>query len=437
MNVNQVRRCALYARLSVTKEESVSITRQLRSCRKYAEARGWEVVGEFIDDGVSATASRPEDRKGWTALLSTDGFDAVIIWKVDRLARRVLDFLHADETLQQRGAGLVAVEDPIDMTSPQGRAFAVMLAVFGEMEAEAIRARVRAARAQLLKDGRWVGGGVAYGYRSAANPDGPGRVLVKDAERIRWLTEAVRMALRGGAVNAIAKWLTDAGAPLPGGAKRKAGNVTWNRQTVDQLLRNPILAGMTTHNPGRGKGGKRVDPFAVVRDENGNPVVDESLAVITADEFAQLQHILDSRDSPQARKRSDRKTTSPFLSRVALCDACDVYMCRGTNQQRPIIYCPRCKQTASRTTLDPYLVQRLLSERGGEPLSAATVQYCWEAASADELARREVLLSQLESLRIRRGVVGRYFDEDRVLLRWRAKQLPTGTCQTATADLPL
>ncbi len=55
--------CVLYARLSVTKEESVSIARQLHSCRSYAEARGWEVVGEFIDDGVSATANRPEDRK--------------------------------------------------------------------------------------------------------------------------------------------------------------------------------------------------------------------------------------------------------------------------------------------------------------------------------------------------------------------------------------
>jgi hypothetical protein len=70
---------------------------------------------------------------------SPAGYDAVIVWKVDRLARRVLDFLHADEALQGRGAGIVAVEDPIDMTTPQGRAFAIMLAVFGEMEAEAIK----------------------------------------------------------------------------------------------------------------------------------------------------------------------------------------------------------------------------------------------------------------------------------------------------------
>jgi site-specific DNA recombinase len=437
VNVNKVRRCVLYARLSVTKEESVSITRQLQSCRSYAEARGWKIVGEFIDDGVSATANRPEDRKGWTALLAADGFDAVVIWKVDRLARRVLDFLHADETLQKRAAGLVAVEDPIDMTSPQGRAFAVMLAVFGEMEAEAIRARVRAARVQLLKDGRWAGGGIAYGYRSAANPDGPGRVLVKDPNRVHWLAKAVRMALHGSTVNAIARWLTDQGAPLPDGAKRKTGNIAWNRQTVDQLLRNPVLAGMTPHNPGRGKSDKRADPFAVVRDENGIPMIDDSLAVITTDEFVRLQHILDSRDSPQARKWSARATTSPFLSRVARCDDCDVYMCRGTNQKRPVIYCPKCKQTLSRTTLDPYLVDRLLAERGDEPLAAATVRDCWDTAGADESARREILLTQLESLRIRRGVVGRYFDEERVLLQWRPKLVPTGTCQTATTDSSL
>lgn len=422
MNLNQARRCALYARLSVTKEESVSIARQLESCRKYAEARGWEVVGEFIDDGVSATANRPEDRSGWAALLAASDYDAVVIWKVDRLARRVLDFLHADEALQRRGAGLVAVEDPLDMTSPQGRAFAVMLAVFGEMEAEAIRARVGAARAQLLKEGRFAGGGIPYGYQSTPNPAGPGRVLIKDPERVVWLGEAARMALTGVTVNAITKWLTVEGAPLPGARKVKdrAGNASWNRQTVEQLLRNPVLAGMTPHNPGRGRSGGRVDPFAVVRDENDEPVVKASLAVITVDEFTALLHLLDARDSAQARKRCDRETTSPFLSRVIRCDDCEVYLCRGTNQKKPVLYCPACRQTMSRRALDPYLVRRLLDERGDEPHAATTVRVCWAAAGTDELARREILLTQMESLRIQRGVVGRYFDEERVLLRWRS-----------------
>jgi len=421
MHTQQARRCVLYARLSVTKEESVSIARQLLSCRRYAEARGWEVVGEFIDDGVSATANSPEERNGWAALLATSDFDAVIIWKVDRLARRVLDFLHADEALQGRGAGLVAVEDPIDMTSPQGRAFAVMLAVFGEMESEAIRARVRAARLQLLKDGRWAGGGIPYGYQSMANPDGPGWVLAKDPVRNPWLVQAVSMALGGVTVNAITSWLTRAGAPLPDGSKsrRKSGTEAWNRQTVDGLLRNPILAGMTAHNPGRAKSTKRVDPFSVFRDENGVPVVSVTLAVITTDQFTELQNLLDSRSMSQARKRSEREATSPFLSRVVRCDDCEAFMCRGTNQKRPILYCPACRQTMGRTAFDPYVAQRLLDERGDRPLGESTVRDHWAAAGSNDVVRREILLTQLENLRVRRGMVGRYFDRDRVLIGWR------------------
>ena len=416
--MTQIRRVVLYARLSVSKEESVSIARQLEAGRRYAEGRGWEVVGEFVDDGVSATANRPEERHGWKSLLAARDFDAVIIWKVDRLARRVLDFLRVDETLQKRGAGLVAVEDPIDMTSPMGRAFAVILAVFGEMEAAAISSRITAARSYIIRDGRWPGGGIPYGYQSVPNPDGPGRVLVKDNERIRWLSGAVAKALSGDTVNAIATWLTDSGAPLPmRRTERTSGSTSWNRQTVDGLLRNPVLAGMTPHNPGRAKSAKRADPFAVLRDERGRPVINPTLAIITTEEFAALQRLLDTRTVPQARKKAERQSTSAFLSRVARCDECGVYMCRGTNQKRPVLYCPKCRQTIGRTALDAYLIGRLLDERGDEPCKGDTVREQWRLYGADE-ARRDVLLTQLDSLRIRRGVVGRYFDEDRILLAW-------------------
>lgn len=421
MNPAGVRRCVLYARLSVTKEESVSIARQLDAARKYAIGRGWEVVGEFVDDGVSATANRPEDRKGWSALLAqAGGFEAVVIWKVDRLARRVLDFLHVDEVLRERGAGLVAVEDPIDMTTPMGRAFATILAVFGEMEAAAIASRISAARAHLLQEGRFAGGGVAYGYMSAPNPDGAGRILVTDPERIEWLTGMVRLAQSGATVGAITAWLDRDGAPRPRGSRfRDDGTVpAWNRQTVQGLLRNPVLAGMIPRNPGRKRGGKGVDPLSVLRDDSGEPVIDESLAVITVQEFADLVAALDSRTTPQARKAADRQRTSPFLSKVALCDECDVYMCRGTNQKQPVLYCPACRQTIGRTALDPWIGKQLLAERGDLPYRDGTVRDYWHRAWASDTGKRDVLLSQLGSFRIRRGAVGR-FDVGRLLVEWR------------------
>jgi hypothetical protein len=100
-----------------------------------------------------------------------------------------------------------------------------------------------------------------------------------------------------------------------------------------------------------------------------------------------------------------------------------VFLCRGTNQKRPVLYCPACRQTIGRTALDPYLERRLIAERGTEPLKGAMVRDHWAAAGSDELTRRDILLTQLGSLRVRRGVVGRSFDEDRVLVQWQASMI--------------
>jgi len=156
----------------------------------------------------------------------------------------------------------------------------------------------------------------------------------------------------------------------------------------------------------------------------GDPVIDPSLAVISVGQFTSLRALVDGRICPQARKGGDRVSTSPLLSRAARCDTCGVFLCRGTNQHKPVLYCSACRQTMSRTALDPYLVGRLLAERGLEVVDGVTVQDRWAAARLDETAQRGILLGQIDSLRIRRGVVGRYFDEDRVLLMWRQSALP-------------
>ena len=108
---------------------------------------------------MSATNNKPEDRKGWQAVLALPkgSYDVVVVWKVDRLARRVLDFLRADETLRERGAAVAAVADPVDMTTAQGRGFATMLAVFAEMEAGAISARVAGTRRHIIGTGGFRG----------------------------------------------------------------------------------------------------------------------------------------------------------------------------------------------------------------------------------------------------------------------------------------
>ncbi len=260
------RRAVIYARISVAQEASVSIHRQLEAAQQYAAARGWQVVGTFTDDGVSATHNKPEDRAGWKALLaSPQKYDAVIIWKVDRLARRVLDFLHADEALQARKAGIVAVEDPVDMTTAQGRAFAQVLAVFDELEAATIRARVAAARTHLLNAGRVVGGTVPYGWQSVRNPDGPGLVLAQDPDRIDYVRGMAERVLRGNSIYSVVQWLDEVGAPTP------TGRGSWVYSTVERILRHPILAGMTPFNPCNETKERGAN---VLRDSDGLPVAD-------------------------------------------------------------------------------------------------------------------------------------------------------------------
>ncbi|WP_256939388.1 recombinase family protein [Arthrobacter sp. BF1] len=378
------RRCVIYARISVSAEESVSIARQLEAARQYAASRGWQVVAEFTDDGVSASRNKPEDRAGWRALLdSSERYDAVIVWKIDRLARKVLDFLNAHEALRARNAGIVAVEDPVDMTTAQGRAFATLLAVFGEMEAESTRARVKAARRFLVRAGRVPGGTLPYGWRSVPNPDGPGLVLAQDPDRVGYVRSAVERTLRGDSIYSTVQWLDEVNAPLPSASQNRRTRKGWSYTTVERLLRNPVLAGMTAYNPGNTTGVRGED---VLRDtETGLPVVDESVAIMPVSEWRGMVKNLDERDSAQAIPRALKATTSPLLSGLIRCGVCrtaegdSVRMHRGTVQGRHGYSCPKCHQTISK--MEDFIISEFLRMKG-ERLRWSVVEEVHEGGAA-------------------------------------------------------
>jgi len=389
------RRCVIYARISVAQEASVSIDRQIEAAEQYAAARGWQVVMVFRDDGVSATHNKPESRVGWRALLdSTEAYDAVLVWKLDRLARRVLDFLHAHEALQNRGAGLVAVEDPVDMTTAQGRAFATLLAVFGEMEAEAIRARVKAARAYLIRKGRVAGGAVQYGWRSVPNAGGKGLMLAQDPDRIDYVREVATRVRRGESVYSTVQWLDEVGAPLPTASQQTRKRAGWTYSTVERLLRNPALAGMTAYNPGNDSGIRGTE---VLRDADGLPVVDESIAILSVAEWRAMVRALDARDSAQALPRALKGKTSALLSGLMWCgehlddDGDGARMFRGTTAGRPGYSCPVCYQTI--TNFEHVVVAEFLRQKG-ERVRWSVVEEVHEGGAA-MLPELEHRLSEL------------------------------------------
>jgi site-specific DNA recombinase len=412
------RRAVIYARLSVSSEKSVSIKRQIEACEKYAESRGWKVVGTFKDDGVSASTKKPENRDGWGELLaSPQKYDAVIIWKLDRLARRTLDFLQTHEMLQKRNAGVVAVEDPVDMTTAQGRAFTTVLAAFAELEAANIGARVRHAQALLLRSGRVVGGTVPYGWHSVRNPAGPGLVLAQDPDHIGYVRAMVDRVQRGNSIYSVVQWLNEVGAPTSQDlrsyrramAERAAvaedeahpaepecslqqwlaekGGGTWAYTTVEGVLRNPILAGLTSFNPSvedpkPGKQNKNRGP-EVLHGNDGLPKVDDSLAIVPLAEWRAMLARLDAKDTGHSKPRAIRSETSPLLSGLMWCGehgkkGVRMYRC-AEGDKRHGYTCPKCHQTI--TSFEPLVIKEFLRQKG-ERVRWTRVEHVVEGGAA-------------------------------------------------------
>lgn len=383
------RRAVIYARISVTSDESVSIDRQLESARQFAAARGAEVVGQFVDEGVSATRNKPEDRPGWSAMLAhAEPYDEVIVWKIDRVARRIVDFWDAIKALETHDRSLVSIGDNLDMSTTIGQIVAGVLAGFAQMEAEATRDRVSAARRHLLNNGRLPGGTVPYGWKSAPNPDGPGFVLAQDPERIEYVRGAVERVQAGATLYSVKQWLDESDAPLPTASQSTRKQATWSYVTLDRMIRNPVLAGMTAYNPGNQSKVRGAD---VLRDADGLPVVDESVAIMSVAEWRAMIASLDNRDSPQSKPRALKSKTSPLLSGLIWCGDCERRMWRGTVQKREAYSCPGCHQTVS--NIEDHVIAEFLAAKG-DRLRLSAVEEVYDAG-AEVLPEIEHRLAEL------------------------------------------
>ena len=150
-------RAALYARVS-TANKGQDVGLQLDELRQAASQRGWLIVGEYVDEGISGTRdSRPElDRMVQDA--KAGRFDLVAVFKLDRLARSLRHLLTLSEDLTSWGVGLVSLRDAgIDTTSPSGRLLLQIIGAFSEFEAAIIRERVIAGIRRAQAQGKHCG----------------------------------------------------------------------------------------------------------------------------------------------------------------------------------------------------------------------------------------------------------------------------------------
>jgi len=150
-------RAGLYARVS-TANHGQDVTVQTRELRQFAESRGWQVVGEYVDAGISGSKdSRPELNR-----LMADAhrrrFDVVAVWRFDRFARSVSHLLRALETFKALGIEFVSLSEQVDTSTPAGKMVFTVLGAVAELErsliAERVKAGLRNARAKGKRLGR-------------------------------------------------------------------------------------------------------------------------------------------------------------------------------------------------------------------------------------------------------------------------------------------
>jgi putative DNA-invertase from lambdoid prophage Rac len=125
---------------------------QLSAMRNYVTKRGWKIALEVQDIGSGASL-RPR-REDLVRAARRREVDQIIVWRLDRWGRSLLDLIGTLQELASLNVGFVSLSEALDLTTPSGRALAGMLSVFAEFERDILRDRVRAGIAQARKEGR-------------------------------------------------------------------------------------------------------------------------------------------------------------------------------------------------------------------------------------------------------------------------------------------
>jgi DNA invertase Pin-like site-specific DNA recombinase len=143
-------RAALYARVSTHDQQTLPI--QLSAMRQYVRKRGWVTAFEVKEVGSGGVLR--QKREELLAAARRREVDVIIVWRLDRWGRSVVDLVTTLQELSSVKVGFVSLTEALDLTTPSGRALAGMLAVFAEFERDILRDRVKAGIAQARKEGR-------------------------------------------------------------------------------------------------------------------------------------------------------------------------------------------------------------------------------------------------------------------------------------------
>ena len=178
-------RAALYARVSTTNGQDPEM--QVRELREYCRRRGWAVVREYVDVGISGTKAKRPELDRLMADAQRRRLDAVVVWRFDRFARSVSHLLRALENFRALGVEFVSLSEQVDTSTPTGKMVFTVLGAVAELERSLIVERVRAGLRNARAKGKRLGR-----PRKALDLN---RIALLRAEGASWRTVGARLGV--------------------------------------------------------------------------------------------------------------------------------------------------------------------------------------------------------------------------------------------------
>lgn len=244
--VDEGLRIAVYIRVSSTRQavEGDSLEAQRNDSRKALEYRRdvskWHVasVDHYVDAGRSAKDQNRPELQRLKGDITEGKVDVVLVVKLDRLTRSLLDFVELWDLFATHGVTLVSLREDFDTSSPMGEAMIKLIMVFAELERKLTAERTLATMQDRTERGLWNGGFV-YGYKS--DPDERGRLIVDPEWAAIIRTHFFDAFEELGSVGAVQRHLKKAGIRLPKWKSKKGelkGGTLFSKQQVAGVLRN-------------------------------------------------------------------------------------------------------------------------------------------------------------------------------------------------------
>ncbi|MCJ1710359.1 recombinase family protein [Clavibacter michiganensis subsp. phaseoli] len=357
-------RAALYLRQSLDREKTeLGIDRQRERTTALAEARGWEVVGEYVDNDVSATKPRGPGT-AWHRLADdarAGRVDVIVAVDVDRLLRTLTDLV----TLTSLGVKVTTVDGEIDLASADGEFRATIAAGLARFEGRRKSERQKRAHEQSRLAGIPKAGRTPYGYRWVPKPQRiasgrPDPYLVVD-EEAAVIREAYGALMSGTTLAEICRTLERRGIRTRG-SRRNPEGTPWRPSTLRRVFLSPFYAALI---PEPNADGSPYDLEGITRERCVSGAWE---AIVTEESWLEAKALL---GSPTRRANGGTTSRKWLLSGLAICGVCEEPIRAGGGAAG--IHSYRCRSMAHfmrrGDPLDQY-IEGVLVERLSRPDAA-------------------------------------------------------------------